>query len=44
MIETEFALCVVIVLAGFSIIASVPILTWYWLATYDFMKGDDDEV
>jgi len=44
MIETEFALCVVIVLAGFSIIAAVPIMIWYWLATYDFMKGDDDEV
>ncbi len=44
MIETEFALCVVIVLAGFSIIAAVPIMVWYWLATYDARKDDDDEV
>lgn len=44
MIETEFALCVVIVLAGFAIIASVPVLIWYWLATYDARKDDDDEV
>ena len=43
MIETEFALCVVIVLAGFAVIASVPILTWYWLVTYDARKGDDDD-
>lgn len=26
------------------IIAAAPIMVWYWLATYDFMKGDDDEV
>jgi hypothetical protein len=26
------------------IIAAVPILTWYWLATYDARKDDDDEV
>ena len=44
MIETEIALCVVIVLAGFSIIAAVPIMVWYWLATYDARKDDDDEV
>ena len=44
MIETEFALCVVIVLAGFSIIVAVPIMIWYWLATYDARKDDDDEV
>ena len=44
MIETEFALCVVIVLAGFAVIAAVPIMVWYWLATYDLRKGDDDEV
>ena len=44
MIETDFGVCVVIVLAGFSIIAAVPIMVWYWLATYDLRKGDDDEV
>ena len=44
MIGTEFIACVVIVLAGFAVIASVPILTWYWLATYDARKDDDDEV
>ena len=44
MIGTEFIACLVIVLAGFAVIASVPILTWYWLATYDLRKGDDDEV
>ena len=44
MIGTEFIACLVIVLVGFAVIASVPIVNWYWLATYDFMKGDDDEV
>jgi len=25
------------------IIAAVPVLTWYWLATYDARKDDDDD-
>ena len=44
MIETEFIACLVIVLAGFAVIAAVPIMVWYWLATYDARKDDDDEV
>ena len=44
MIEAEFIACLMITLAGFAVIASVPVLIWYWLATYDLRKGDDDEV
>ena len=44
MIETEFIACLVITLAWYAVIASVPVLVWYWLATYDARKDDDDEV
>lgn len=44
MIETGFGACLVIALAGFAVIAAVPVLIWFWLVTYNSRKEEDDDI